>query len=184
MEVLLINYQFPAMGLQLKFSSFQWIASIPPILIVLGYKIYINRVYLPAFNFFNPTEEELSMAKVHSERADHKGNRLERRFGHPALHAELFTPMLHKNMMPLLSQVYQGKIATDKARLGGQQMEAQVVPGGIKIAAVDQVNLFPCGCIVILIIIPPIYRMTSNMTPFSISAIVVKLTGINGRFHQ
>lgn len=132
------------MGLQLKFSSFQWIASIPPILIVFAYKIYINRVYQPAFNFFNPTDDELRLAKVHSERADHKGNRLEKRFGHPALHAELFTPMLHKNMMPLLGQVYQGKIGSDKTRLdeyGGQQMEAQIIPGGIKIAAIDQVDL-------------------------------------------
>ena len=132
-----------AMGLQLQFKTFQWIASIPPILIVFAYKIYINRVYLPAFNFFNPTAEELETAKIHSDRADHKGNRLEKRFGHPALHAELFTPMLHTNMMPLLSQVYQGRIATDKARYGGQQMDAQVVPGGIKIAAVDQVKFYP-----------------------------------------
>jgi len=83
------------------------------------------------------------VAEVYSQRADHKGNRLEKRFGHPALHAELFTPMLHKNMMPLLSEVYQGKIGKEKARLdeyGGQQMEAQVVPGGIKIAAIDQVS--------------------------------------------
>ncbi len=131
------------MGLQLKFSSFQWIASVPPILIVIGYKIYINRFYSPAFNFFNPSDEELRVAEVYSQRADHKGNRLEKRFGHPALHAELFTPMLHKNMMPLLSEVYQGNIGKEKARLdeyGGQQMEAQVVPGGIKIAAIDQVS--------------------------------------------
>ena len=133
------------MGLQLQFSSFQWIASIPPILLVFFYKIYIYRTYTPAFNFFNATDEEIRMAKVYSEGADHKSNRLERRFGHPALHMELFTPMLHKNMMPLLGQVYQGKINTDKARLdeyGGQQMEAQIVPGGIKIAAIDQVNYF------------------------------------------
>src|SRR6266545_5339479 len=133
------------MGLQLRFSSFQWIASIPPILIVFFYKIYINRTYLPAFNFYNATDEELRQAIVHSERSDHKSNRLERRFGHPALYLELFTPMLHKNMMPLLSHVYQGKIDTDKARLdeyGGQQMEAQIVPGGVKIAAIDQVNYF------------------------------------------
>lgn len=87
------------------------------------------------------------MAKVHSERADNRGNRLEKRFGHPALHMELFTPMLHAKMMPLLGQVYQGKIGTDQAKLdeyGGQKMEAQVVPGGIKIAGISQVRvLFP-----------------------------------------
>lgn len=114
-------------------------------LIIVAFKIYINRTYHPAFYFFNPTPEEINLAKIYSERADAKSNSLEKRFGHPALHTELFTPMLHKNMMPLLSQVYQGRIGTDHAKLdeyGGQRMEAQIVPGGIKIAAIDQVCFF------------------------------------------
>ncbi|KAF8816773.1 hypothetical protein BYT27DRAFT_7247941 [Phlegmacium glaucopus] len=60
---------------------------------------------------------------------------LEKRFGHPALHAELFTPMLHKNLMPLLSEVYHGKINSDRAKVdayGGQQMEAQLVPPALR----------------------------------------------------
>ena len=75
-------------------------------------------------------------------RGDAQNRSLEKRFGHPALHTELFTPMLHKNMIPLLSEVYHGKINNDHAKLdeyGGQKMEAQVVPGGLKIAAIDQV---------------------------------------------
>jgi len=110
----------------------------------MAFKIYINRVFLPAFKFYMPTEEELRLAKIHSERADNRGNRLEKRFGHPALHAELFTPMLHAKMMPLLSQVYQGKLGRDEAKLseyGGQKLEAQVIPGGIKIAAISQVRI-------------------------------------------
>ncbi|KAF8963690.1 hypothetical protein BDZ97DRAFT_1661438 [Flammula alnicola] len=129
-------------GLQFGFKSFLWLSVVPPILIVFAFKLYINRTYLPAFYYFTPTEEEIKVAKIHSERADATSNRLEKRFGHPALHTELFTPMLHKNMMPLLSQVYQGKIGNDHAKLdeyGGQNMEAQIVPGGIKIAAIDQV---------------------------------------------
>lgn len=110
---------------------------------VIAYKFYVNRTYIPHFHYFIPTDQELSVAKVYSERADNKGNKLEKRFGHPALHAELFTPMLQKNLMPLLSQVYQGKIGNDSAKLGefgGQKMEAQILPGGIKIAAIDQVG--------------------------------------------
>ena len=45
-------------------------------------------------------------------------------------------------MMPLLSEVYHGRINSDHAKLdeyGGQKMEARIVPGGIKIAAIDQV---------------------------------------------
>ncbi|KAF8911516.1 hypothetical protein CPB84DRAFT_1812352 [Gymnopilus junonius] len=128
----------------IRFKSFIWISAVPPILIMIIFKIYINKSYLSSFHYFTPTEEEIRLAKVYSERADAKSNRLEKRFGHPALHTELFTPMLHKSMMPLLAQVYSGKIGRDKAKLdeyGGQQMDAQVVPGGIKIAAIDQNDL-------------------------------------------
>lgn len=107
------------------------------------FKIYINRVFDSDFRYFTPTEAELREAKIHSERADARGNKLEKRFGHPALHAELFTPMLHAKMMPLLSQVYSGKISRDQTKLneyGGQKVEAQVVEGGVKIAAIDQVS--------------------------------------------
>ncbi|TFL07149.1 DUF221-domain-containing protein [Pterulicium gracile] len=131
-------------GLQHGWLSYVWVAVIPPIFIVIGFKMFINRKFLNDFKYYKPTEEELRMAKVHSERSDHKGNRLEKRFGHPSLHADLFTPMLHAKMMPLLSQVYAGSISQDKVKLDeyrGQQMSAQVVPGGIRIAAIDQQNL-------------------------------------------
>ena len=85
--------------------SFQWVATVPPIFFILAFKIYIDRVFLQNFRWYVPSGEELRLAQVHSERADHRGNRLEKRFGHPALHAELFTPMLHAKMMHLLPQV-------------------------------------------------------------------------------
>ncbi|KIY50261.1 DUF221-domain-containing protein [Fistulina hepatica ATCC 64428] len=131
-------------GIQLGFKSLLWISTVPPIFIVIAYKVYINRTFHPQFLHYEPTEEELRLAKVHSERADLKGHRLEKRFGHPGLHAELFTPMLHANMMPLLGQVFSGKIGKSSAKLdeyGGQKMDARVIEGGIKIAAVDQNDL-------------------------------------------
>ncbi|KAJ7668651.1 hypothetical protein DFH06DRAFT_942076, partial [Mycena polygramma] len=130
-------------GLQYGFKSFTWLATLPPILIIGIFKIYIDRTFDSAFRYYIPTPEELDAAKIHSERADARANKLEKRFGHPALHADLFTPMLHANMMGLLNQVYQGKIGRDHAKLdeyGGQKMEAQVVQG-IKIAAIDQRDL-------------------------------------------
>lgn len=131
-------------GLQKGFRTLLWISALPPVLFIIIFKIYINHSFVPAFRYFTPTEEEIRIAKVHSERADQKSSRLEKRFGHPALHTELFTPMLHANMMPLLSQVYSGKIKDDKARLdeyGGQRMAAQIMPGGIKIAAISAADL-------------------------------------------
>ncbi|THH05494.1 hypothetical protein EW146_g9887, partial [Bondarzewia mesenterica] len=115
-------------GLQYGWTSFAWVATVPPFIIVMLFKMYINRVFDNRFRYYNPTEEELRLAKVHSQRADLNGNRLEKRFGHPALHAELFTPMLHASMMPLLSEVYKGKISHGQAKMeeyGGQAIDAQ-----------------------------------------------------------
>lgn len=137
-----VYLSFLAIGLQFGFRTLLWLSAVPPIFLILAFKIYINRTHLPAFKYFTPTEEEIRVAKVYSVRGDAQNHSLEKRFGHPALHTELFTPMLHKNMMPLLSEVYHGKINNDHAKLdeyGGQNMEAQVVPGGLKIAAIDQV---------------------------------------------
>lgn len=135
----------PAIGLQYGWRSFAWIATIPPFFIVLLFKIYIDRVFVKRFRYYVPTEQELLEAKVHSARADSKGNRLEKRFGHPALHADLFTPMLHAKLMPLLAEVYKGKLNNKTTKLdeyGGQAMDAQVLPGGLTIAAINQVRPF------------------------------------------
>lgn len=97
------------------------------------------------FRYYIPSDQELSQATVYSERNDNNSNRLERRFGHPALQADLFTVSLHKKMMPLLPEVYNGRLKNDTVKLdeyGGQKMQAQIAPGGIKIAAVDEVRRF------------------------------------------
>jgi len=113
-------------------------------LFIVIFKVYLNRTFYRKCLYYTPSETELREAKVHSSRSDASGKGLEKRFGHPALHAELFTPMLHARMMPLLADVYKGKIGSDKAKLdeyGGRKLDAQVVEGGLKIAAVEQVSL-------------------------------------------
>jgi len=129
-------------GLQKGFGTFIWVSAVPPILFMIAFKIYINRAFIPQFNYFQPTQEEIRLAQVHS--SDNKSGKLSKRFGHPALHADLFTPMLQAELMPLLSQVYRGKIENDKAALneyGGQNMSAQIMPSGIKIAAINESDL-------------------------------------------
>jgi calcium permeable stress-gated cation channel len=132
------------MGLQYGWKSFAWAAGIPPFIIVILFKVYITRVFSRRFRYYVPTESEIRNARVHSERGDIKGHRLEKRFGHPALHTELFTPMLHANLMPFLAQIYSGRLGSEQTKLGeygGQQMDARVLPGGIRIAGIDQNDL-------------------------------------------
>lgn len=130
---------YAAIGLQKGWRSFYWVSTIPPILIILIFKMYITRSFNHAFNFYVPTNQELLDAQIHSQRADSTGNRLQRRFGHPALHQELFTPMVHANMTALLPDVYKGKIGNTSTKLDGTKVDAAVV-AGITIAAVEQVG--------------------------------------------
>lgn len=131
-------------GLQYGFKSFFWLSTVPPILFVIAFKVWIDKTFYRQFLYHIPTQDELREAKVHSSRADTRDHRLETRFGHPALRADLFTPMLHAKMMPLLRDVYKGKIGTDKAKLdeyGGRKMDTQVIEGGIKFAGIEQRDL-------------------------------------------
>jgi hypothetical protein len=111
-------------------------------LIILFFKIWLRRKFASRFRYYIPTDQELREAQIHSGQGDTRGHRLQKRFGHPALQSELFTPMLHAKMMPLLADVYKGRIANEQARLGeygGQKLEAQVVEGGVRFAAVNHV---------------------------------------------
>lgn len=108
---------------------------------VFIFKNYLSRTFSSQVRYFIPTENDIATSKVHSERADHQGNRLANRFGHPALHADLFTPMLHARMMHLLPEVYRGRLATQETKMdeyGGEKMDAQITPNGVKIASVEQ----------------------------------------------
>ncbi|KZT69635.1 DUF221-domain-containing protein [Daedalea quercina L-15889] len=130
-------------GFQFTFGSFKWIAVIPPIFGVIGFKIYLTRTFLPAFQYYIPTDEELQQAAVHSKRSDNLNNKLEKRFGHPALHQDLFTPMVHANMTHLLPEVFDGKIGSTKTALddfGGTKVDAAVV-GGVRIAGIEEQDL-------------------------------------------
>lgn len=105
--------------------------------------MWLTRTFDRQFRYHMPDESEIAASKIHSERADARGGRLEKRFGHPALHEDLFTPMVHAKMAPLLREVYHGRLGQQQAGLseyGGQKVNAAVTPGGLKIAAIEQVG--------------------------------------------
>jgi hypothetical protein len=113
-------------------------------MILFVFKRYIKHAFSDSYYLYRPTPEEIANARVHSERADTKQHRLEKRFGHPALHMELFTPMVHAKHAHLLAEVYHGRLGSSETRLrefGGAKMETTVAPGGLKIAGIEQV----CG---------------------------------------
>ncbi|RXW14887.1 hypothetical protein EST38_g10967 [Candolleomyces aberdarensis] len=128
-------------GLQKGFMTFIWVSAVPPILLILIFKIYINRVFVPAFHYFNPSLEEINTAEKHR---DSSSNKLEKRFGHPSLHEGLFTTSIHKDHVPLLTQIYPGKYNTVTAPIseyGGQTMQIFITSSGLKIAGIGKNDL-------------------------------------------
>lgn len=79
-----------ALAVGLDQTWIQAIASIPPILFVIGFKIYLHKTFDERFQWYIPSEQEIAQSKVHV--GDVRHNRLQRRFGHPTLHQQLFTP--------------------------------------------------------------------------------------------
>ncbi|GJE91360.1 hypothetical protein PsYK624_075090 [Phanerochaete sordida] len=128
------------MGFHFGFMSFYWIAPIPPVFMILAFKIYCTRTYNPEFNFYIPTEEELRMAHAQAHRGENASSRLGKRFGHPALHQELFTPMVHASMTALLREVYKGKLSKDN-KLGEYAGSTVDIAGGIKFSGIEQHDL-------------------------------------------
>ncbi|KAI8968617.1 hypothetical protein BD414DRAFT_541409 [Trametes punicea] len=122
-----VNRLLAGHGLAFGFGTFKWLSTVPPMLFILAFKAYIHRTFQPSFRYYMPTEQELREAHVHSRRADAVGNRLEKRFGHPR---------------SIPSVPWQDTERADEAdEMGGQAADAQVVAGGVKIAAVEERDL-------------------------------------------
>jgi cytochrome b len=134
---------YPAIGLVHGWKSWTWISLMPPVPLIFLFKIWIVRSCEAQFRFYIPSPQEIAQTKVHSDSGAE--GKLEKRFGHPALHADLFTPMVHAKMLHLLPQVYTGKLSNQKTALdeyGGQKLNAAVTSDGVRIAAVEQVPTF------------------------------------------
>ncbi|KAF9565599.1 DUF221-domain-containing protein [Agrocybe pediades] len=104
MQVVLIL----TIALQVQFRSLQFLASIPPLIALLLFKHYLNRKFANDFEYYVPTRQrDLSRSVVHTEESDTAGgNKLEQRYCHPALQAELLKPMVHSRALPLLRRGY------------------------------------------------------------------------------
>lgn len=125
-----------------------WIRSVtcaPPVVLIIVFKIILSRTFDERFDWYMPSDQEVSDAVVHH--SDVRKNRLHKRFGNPALHADLFTPMIHKKSQHLLRQIYSGRLAEDdyvemynesqKVMFGGND----AATGGLNFKAVEEDDL-------------------------------------------
>ncbi|MBW0516954.1 hypothetical protein O181_056669 [Austropuccinia psidii MF-1] len=153
-------HAFLCLTIGLQLGWMKSIVTLPPIAIVLGFKFFLKSTFDEKFTWYIPNGEEFSHAQEHH--ADARKNRLLKRFGHPSLHAELFTPMIHKNHQALLPAVYSGRIGkigedgkeeTDYDNIGPSTTSGKAQPpsastglgqqcaGGLRFAAIAQHDL-------------------------------------------
>lgn len=83
------------------------IAAVPPVLIMIAFKIYMSRTAESRFRYYKPTPEEAETERrmsMSEKRTRH--SEMEKRFLHPALqHDKLYQIMVHKSQESLAREV-------------------------------------------------------------------------------
>ncbi|KAJ5648196.1 hypothetical protein N7490_004568 [Penicillium lividum] len=83
---------------------------IPLLFIMIGFKIYCSRTFDADCEYYNRANlndaEALGPTKSDKKAAD----RLNAKFGHPALYKALMTPMVHARAAETLKKIYQGRL--------------------------------------------------------------------------
>ncbi|GFN14546.1 hypothetical protein AtubIFM55763_008282 [Aspergillus tubingensis] len=85
---------------------------IPPPLLMLGFKFYCMRKFDDDITFYNRANltdaEALAVSKPNKKASE----RLNSKFGHPALYKPLITPMVHAKAAEALKRIYSGRLGT------------------------------------------------------------------------
>ncbi|WFD01263.1 hypothetical protein MYAM1_004025 [Malassezia yamatoensis] len=97
-----------AIVIGLKQSAIKAVACIPPVLIVIAFRVYCHFRLEPDFLWYTPSAMDLAMTQIHVHDADKQ--RLVRQFGHPFLHQPLCTPIVYANIYDAVKQVYHGRL--------------------------------------------------------------------------
>ncbi|KAL1924150.1 uncharacterized protein VTP21DRAFT_7185 [Calcarisporiella thermophila] len=124
----LILYQIIMIGvMNIKGANYLSIILIPLPIITLGFKFLCRRWFDPKCRYYEGSPEE---GNATSARPDLQDEQLSRKYGHPAVWQELFTPMVHADTKHLLGKVFKGHIASsEKPQLQHSTQNATVIKG-------------------------------------------------------
>lgn len=99
---------------------------IPLPFLMLGFKFYCMRTFDADMEFYNRANlsdaEALGTSKLGKKAAD----RLNSKFGHPALYKPLMTPMVHAKAAGALKDIYQGRL--DSGEMAGEYSDIAMDP--------------------------------------------------------
>ncbi|CAG8940298.1 unnamed protein product [Penicillium salamii] len=101
-----------------------WVVPLP--FLMIGFKIYCMKTFDSDCEFYNRANlndvEALAAQKTDKKAAE----RLNSKFGHPALYKPLLTPMVHAKAAEALKQIYQGRL--DHGDMAGEYSDVAMNP--------------------------------------------------------
>ncbi|KAL8989527.1 MAG: hypothetical protein Q9169_008343 [Polycauliona sp. 2 TL-2023] len=101
------------MGLVIRGASGGWFKvyfMIPPSFLVLGVKYYCSKTYDAQLKYYTKATLKDPENLVEPGKKVRKTDRIQSRFGHPALYKPLMTPMVHAKARHVLSNIYRGRL--------------------------------------------------------------------------
>jgi hypothetical protein len=99
----------------------QFIASCPPIIFMIVFKIYCSRTFDDKIRYYSTKPVSQHVEAGQPKESRQRSEKLASRFGHPALYKPLITPMVHQKAQNLLPSVYRGRL-TDGREADGSDM--------------------------------------------------------------
>jgi calcium permeable stress-gated cation channel len=103
------------------------LASVPPMISLKVFQIFLNRRFSKTFQNYLPGQDEIGSSLVHY--ADFRKQRLEKKYGHPALREALWTPMIRKENEHLLAEVYSQRMEMREAKGKYPERKKAVIVG-------------------------------------------------------
>ncbi|KAL8657704.1 MAG: hypothetical protein Q9226_001656 [Calogaya cf. arnoldii] len=101
------------MGLVIRGATGGWFQvyfMIPPSFLMLGVKYYSSKVYDGQLKYYTKATLKDPESLVGPGKKVRKNDRVQSRFGHPALYKPLMTPMVHAKARHVLSEIYRGRL--------------------------------------------------------------------------
>ncbi|KAJ5722638.1 hypothetical protein N7488_000673 [Penicillium malachiteum] len=99
---------------------------VPLPFLLLGFKFYCYRTFDPDCEYYNRANLNDAEAIDISKASKKAGDRLNSKFGHPALYKPLMTPMVHARAAEALKQIYQGRL--DGGEMAGEYSDIAMKP--------------------------------------------------------
>ncbi len=101
------------MGLVIRGASGGWFKvyfMVPPAFLVLGVKYYCSKVFDGQMKYYTKATLKDPESLAEPGKKVRKNDRVQSRFGHPALYKPLMTPMVHAKARHVLSEIYRGRL--------------------------------------------------------------------------